>query len=273
MSKKEGFKKKTGDFLAGKGFYIALILCVAVIGASAWAMLGSRVGSGDGAELDLPVIAEIDEVSWAQAPAVVPATPAPTPMPTPPAHPTRPQPDRETMAPAPIDEGEATWIPEGTPEEPASPPPEEMQTQPSHIAPEDMQFVWPVAGEIVVPHSVNALIFDHTMGDWRTHAGVDISADLGERVRAVTAGTVERIFHDDLMGTTVVIYHGGGLQSLYSNLAELPTVQEGQWVELGAFIGAVGNTSLAESGIVNHLHLEIIRDGVQVDPADFLPER
>ena len=31
-----GFKQKAENFFAGKGFYIVLILCVAVIGASAW---------------------------------------------------------------------------------------------------------------------------------------------------------------------------------------------------------------------------------------------
>jgi murein DD-endopeptidase MepM/ murein hydrolase activator NlpD len=126
---------------------------------------------------------------------------------------------------------------------------------------------------VEVPHTVDQLLFDRTMGDWRTHAGLGIGADLGETVLAVASGTVERIFHDDLMGTTVVIYHGNGLQSLYANLMEVPVVTEGQWVSMGTPIGAVGTTALAKSGIVHHLHLEIIENGVQVDPLLFLPER
>ena len=47
---------------------------------------------------------------------------------------------------------------------------------------------------------------------------------------AAADGTVSDIYADDLLGTTVVISHGGGIESVYSNLAELPTVTVGQSV-------------------------------------------
>ena len=259
MNKKDSFANRAGDFFAGKGFYIVLILCVAVIGASAWAMLANN-GTDDG--LSIPVVNELDEM--AELPPRVPVMATPGIQ------------ERETPTPQPEDR-ETWWgreeAVEPTPEPPAATPP--PATPPQEVVEEvrPTQFVWPVGGTVEVPHSVDALIFDQTMGDWRTHAGIDISADLGERVRAIAPGIVKDIVHHDLLGTMVIIDHGGGLQSLYANLAELPTVEVGQWVDMGTFIGAVGNTALAEVGVVTHLHLEIMDNGVRVDPLLFLPPR
>lgn len=85
-------------------------------------------------------------------------------------------------------------------------------------------------------------------------------------------GTVEQVCQDDLMGTTVVIDHGDGLQSAYSNLAAVPTVSVGDTVSTGSVIGSVGETALAEHNRAAHLHLEMLRDGVAVDPAQYLPQ-
>ena len=255
MNRNESFSKRAGDFLAGRGFYIVLILCVAVIGASAWTMLMNTVDHG----LDLPVIGEIED------PGQMPNVPVMGGI------------DRERPAVAPRPPEEETFFfgreePEETP--PSPPPPEEPTPAAQTIEePQPLQFVWPVGGQVEVPHALDRLIFDRTMGDWRTHAGIDITAELGEPVLAVAAGTVERIFHDDLLGTTVIIYHGSGLQSLYANLVETPAVVEGQWVSMGTPVGAVGTTALAKTGVVHHLHLEIIENGVRVDPLLFLPER
>ncbi|MCL2568984.1 MAG: hypothetical protein FWE12_06100 [Oscillospiraceae bacterium] len=66
MNRNESFSRRVGDFLAGRGFYIALFLCVAVIGASAWAMLADTTDTGI-----LPVMGEVEEL--AQQPPSLPA--------------------------------------------------------------------------------------------------------------------------------------------------------------------------------------------------------
>lgn len=109
------------------------------------------------------------------------------------------------------------------------------------------------------------------MADWRTHPGLDVDADVGTEMMAVTAGTVSNITQDPLMGTTVIIDHSSGLQSVYSNLAESPTVAVGDQVNPGVVIGTVGNTAIAESANAPHLHFEMLQDGVVVDPVQFLP--
>ena len=103
--------------------------------------------------------------------------------------------------------------------------------------------------------------------------GVDISSPVGTQVAAVAAGTVASVEQDDLMGTTVTISHGGGVESIYANLAAQPAVEAGDTVKAGDVIGAVGETAIAESARLPHLHLEMRVDGESVDPLNYLPEQ
>ena len=143
---------------------------------------------------------------------------------------------------------------------------------PTPAAPAASVFTWPVRGQVVADYSLEVLAYDETMGDWRTHSGIDIAAPVGTQVLAVSAGTVASVEQDDLMGTTVVIAHAGGVESIYANLAAVPTVEAGDQVSIGAVIGAVGTTAVAESARAPHLHFEMREDGESVDPVSYLPE-
>ena len=72
------------------------------------------------------------------------------------------------------------------------------------------------------------------------------------------------------MGTTVVIRHDGGYQTTYSNLQARPNVEAGDSVSAGQIIGAVGRTAAAESAQGPHLHFSVTKDGVPVDPSEYL---
>jgi murein DD-endopeptidase MepM/ murein hydrolase activator NlpD len=110
---------------------------------------------------------------------------------------------------------------------------------------------------IETPHSMETLVYDRTMMDWRTHKGIDIASEMGAKVFAAATGTVEKIYDDQMMGTTVILYHGGGLRSIYRNLASTPAVSAGALVDMGDVVGAVGDTAIAEAGEVTHLHFEM----------------
>ena len=114
-------------------------------------------------------------------------------------------------------------------------------------------------------------MYDTTMGDWRTHDGVDIAAALGTHVMAGADGTVTDVYDDPLYGTTVVISHGGGYETVYSNLAATPTVEIGDKVSAGDTIGAVGTTAICEAGEVYHLHFAMSCDGASLDPRNTSP--
>ena len=131
-------------------------------------------------------------------------------------------------------------------------------------------FTWPVPGAVLRDFSVETLSLDPTMGDWRTHGGLDIAAAQGVEVKSISAGTVEQVYTDGLMGITVVVDHGGGLTSWYCNLAEEVAVEAGDSVNIGDTLGTVGTTAIAEVGVDSHIHLETLLNGQPVDPKDYL---
>ena len=133
-----------------------------------------------------------------------------------------------------------------------------------------LQTAYPLDGQTVAVYAMDALAYNQTTRDWRTHDGLDIGADAGTQVCAAAEGTVYTVFEDDTMGMTVVIRHQDGYVTQYSSLAQEVLVTPGEWVELGQAIGTVGTTALLESAVGDHVHFCVTCDGVSVDPVEFL---
>lgn len=131
-------------------------------------------------------------------------------------------------------------------------------------------YIAPVSGKIQKKYSMDMPIYCKTLDQYMTHPGIDISAPLSTKVKAVASGTVTKVAEDDRYGMTVEITHGNGVISTYSNLAEQGLAEMGDVVKQGQIIGAVGETALFESLEENHLHLEMTRDSALVDPADYI---
>ena len=130
----------------------------------------------------------------------------------------------------------------------------------------------PVAGQTVAVFSVDALSYNQTTRDWRTHDGVDIAAEAGTKVCAAADGEVYTVYEDDTLGTTVVIRHAGGYVTKYASLAEAVTVTPGEQVKMGQTIGAVGSSALLENSIGEHVHFSVTCNDEPVDPAVFLKQ-
>lgn len=226
------------DFFSGKGFYIVLFLCVAAIGISGYMLLFSTGESGNpGGEGQS--LSESSDANEAGGSATVVVTVTPSAIPP-------------TVAPQPT---------------PAA------TVAPSKIAVTPAVIVWPLRGEIIEAFSVTELVYNKTLGDWRTHGGIDIAAAVGTEVVAASSGTVQEVVVDSLMGTMVIIDHGSGVTTIYANLQTAPTVKASDRVATGDVIGAVGNTAIAECALAAHLHFEVRKDGVAVDPLEYLPAR
>ncbi|MDR2502049.1 MAG: M23 family metallopeptidase [Oscillospiraceae bacterium] len=254
MKEKKSFAKSAGDFLAGRGFYIVLLVCIAIIGLSTWALLTSNKPADSGLSSTPVVNLTPDQNS---VPAFNPATPTPTSLPT------------QAPSPAPLPTPTPTKAPEPTKKpEPSKKP----AVSSGYSSIDEIAFIWPVIGNIIQEYSVEALVYNRTMGDWRTHRGVDVAAAIGAKIYAVADGTVSDILQDDMLGTVVIIDHGLDLKSKYCNLAATPTVKKGDKIASGAVIGSVGETALGETGDVSHLHFEMEKDGETVDPLKYLPK-
>ena len=264
MDNKKCALSRAFKFMGEKGFYIVLFICAAGLGLTAWLARERVEGLGLAAQTELSAEKAPERaVLPLEREAIAPTAPETAP-------PVQNLPRTEPVAVMePVAEQPK---PTPAPEPEAAPDAEDKTAAAINAEAKAPQFIWPVAGAVERAHSLEALCYDRTMRDWRTHRGVDIAASLGAKVMAAADGTVELVYSDHMYGSTVVVRHGGGLVSLYANLAAVPAVAEGDHVAMGDTIGSVGETAIAEIGEVTHLHFEMTRDGSPVDPADYLPE-
>lgn len=99
------------------------------------------------------------------------------------------------------------------------------------------------------------------------HHGLDIANQWGTNIVAIADGTVtEADWKNSIYGYTVVIDHGNGWESLYGHCGML-TVKAGQKVSAGDIIAIEGSTGRSTGP---HLHLEIHKDGVFLNPENFI---
>ncbi len=126
-------------------------------------------------------------------------------------------------------------------------------------------YIMPVTGEIINPFSGGELVKSKTLGEWRTHDGIDIAAKEGSPVKSVFDGTVKEITNDPKWGITVEVEYPAAT-AYYSGLADTVKVKKGQEISLGDVIGEVGNSSIIESGEESHLHLAMKKDNEWIDP-------
>ncbi|MBK6730341.1 MAG: M23 family metallopeptidase [Bacteroidetes bacterium] len=100
----------------------------------------------------------------------------------------------------------------------------------------------------------------------RLHEGIDFTAPRGTEIYATANGVVEFASPSASgYGNELVINHGFGYKSRYAHLNGF-NVRKGQSVKRGELIGYIGNTGLSTAP---HLHYEIEKDGIKLDPINF----
>ncbi len=106
---------------------------------------------------------------------------------------------------------------------------------------------------------------------YKPHKGVDYVAPIGSPITAAADGVVivadGQTLHPNF-GNTVLIQHKGGYQTLYAHLASI-SVKPGDWISAGQRIGVIGDTGRT-TGV--HLHFEVMRDQLRLDPETVLPK-
>jgi murein DD-endopeptidase MepM/ murein hydrolase activator NlpD len=144
-----------------------------------------------------------------------------------------------------------------------------VQSAATDLAKQPQQFILPVSGEVLNQFSNHELVKSTTMGDWRTHDGVDISCPIGTEVLCVADGVVTETREDALWGVVVTIKHND-VESVYCGLEKEIKVNVGDKVKLGDVIGTVGKNAIIETALKPHLHFEIKDASGYVDPVKFI---
>lgn len=134
------------------------------------------------------------------------------------------------------------------------------------VAATPQAMVRPLNGEVINDFSNGELTKSKTLNVWKTHDGVDIAGAFDEKVKSMTSGTVTKVYEDQMMGASIIIDHGNGLEGYYCNLNKDIPVSEGQKVSAGTIIGTIGDTAESEISEPSHLHFAVKKNGEWIDP-------
>ena len=98
------------------------------------------------------------------------------------------------------------------------------------------------------------------------HTGLDIACDSGTAIKVVAKGKVIFAQYNGAYGNLIKVDHGNGVQTWYAHCSKIIS-KVGDNVEAGDIIGKVGSTGNSTGP---HLHLEILENGIEQDPENYL---
>ncbi len=123
---------------------------------------------------------------------------------------------------------------------------------------------WPVSGQVSSYYGWRP---NEDSAGSSLHEGIDIDAPSGASVASSLDGVVVSVYESPTYGLVIEIEHAGGLTTLYGNLGS-SLVEASQRVKKGQSIATVGQGG---EGDRPHLHFEVRKDGLGLDPMPILP--
>ena len=128
----------------------------------------------------------------------------------------------------------------------------------------------PLGTDIGNDYSCGVPVYNDIMNDWRTHDGVDFNGGYGDGVRAVADGVVTDVYDDPVMGSTVVVDHGGGVVATYSGVIASEDIRRGVFVDACDKLGELTAIPCETDSEFPHLHFEIAVNGEICDPLEVM---
>lgn len=256
MSNLNFSKGKFGKFLSSKGFYVAVALCLVGAGTATWLAVdrtitgiednNNQMIESENKWQDYPQLEQqqAEGVEKKQGGVDLPPAAEPSQQPS----------------------GSST---SSSSSEPSAEPTRDSEPSPLSEPSRSLDYVLPIKNDIINPYSAGELVKNATLGDWRTHDGIDIKADKGTEVLASTDGVVSSVKNDALWGTVITIDHADGTQTIYCGLDKVMPVQEGSAVLAKQVIGTLDGVP-GEISDPSHLHFAVKRDGKYIDPLSLM---
>ena len=172
------------------------------------------------------------------------------------------QPDTAIDKPA-EDVPKPTQTPAAAEKPAATAAPEAAQAPAADAPPAARPGIWDAKPQAAF--SGNELVYSETLGDWRTHNGVDYACTQGTAVAAPVAGKVVSAGAEGNWGTVVVLEDAAGRSWRLCGVAD-PAVKAGETVTAGQKLGTVGTVG-CECAEESHIHVEVKQGESYLDPA------
>ena len=131
------------------------------------------------------------------------------------------------------------------------------------------KLIWPVEGNVIIGFDMNNTVYFSTLDLYKCSDSVYIQSDVGTPVYAGHACQVEEIGYDTEIGNNVTVEMGSGYVVTYGQLRDVQ-IEKGATLEEGELIGYVASPTKYFSVEGSHLYIKMTKDGVVVDPLDYL---
>lgn len=141
------------------------------------------------------------------------------------------------------------------------------------IAADSIELSWPVEPSLGISAHFEDDAYEKKFG--MPHHAIDIPALQGTVIGAAADGVVAKVSDNGMGFSSLVIKHEGGFATMYGHVSAF-LVKEGQRVYAGDPValsgGRPGTPGAGRMTTGAHVHLEVLKDGVQVDPLLYLPQ-
>lgn len=130
-------------------------------------------------------------------------------------------------------------------------------------------FIAPSTGTVgeEMDYTTVSLYYNQTLNEYKVHQGIDFCSETDANVYAVCDGVVTEVVVDDvLLGHYVIIQHDENYVSKYYSLDKDIKVIVGQTVSKNDVLGVMSTSLETESATGAHLHFEMTKDDVTIDP-------
>ena len=131
------------------------------------------------------------------------------------------------------------------------------------------KLIWPIEGNVIIGFDMNNTVYFSTLDLYKCSDAVYIQSDVGTPVYAGHACQVEEIGYDTEIGNNVTVEMGSGYVVTYGQLRDVQ-IEKGATLEEGELIGYVASPTKYFSVEGAHLYIKMTKDGVAVDPLDYL---
>lgn len=128
---------------------------------------------------------------------------------------------------------------------------------------------WPIVGNVLLNYSMDKTIFFQTLQQYKYNPSIVIGAVQGTSVACAAEGVVKSVYQDPQTGMTVVMNLGDGYELTYGQLQEI-TVEEGDFVETGVFLGKVAAPTKYYTVEGTNVYFKLTKDGEPVNPLNYL---
>ncbi len=256
------FKDSLKRFWQSKGFYVALtIVIIGSVLASYLAVNTMLNELGSPQDLTLTPQTPQEDITWNE-----PITEAEVKEENVPVTPLQPENEAIQQTPVQTPQSQSSTSQASSSQASSSSEVQSQLQEPANIQPTQSNlYTLPVQGIVLQAYSGAELVYNETMGDWRTHNGIDIACNISDTVTAPANMTVKAVTEGSQWGTVVELTDNN-YEIRLCGLSDV-TVKAGDTLKQGQAIGKASKFA-AEMALSEHIHVEVLKNGEYINPEE-----